>query len=247
LDKVAAAGAAGVKVDFFDSEAKEKIDLQEAILRETARRRLMVFFHGCQPPSGEKKTWPHEMTREGIRGLELNRMAEGPVTAGHNCALPFTRLAVGHGDYTPLGFTRPGATTWAHQLATAVAFNSEFQVIAENPEFLLGDERARAALELIREAPTAWDETRVLRGSEIGECVAMARRKGGDWWVAVLTNGARRVEVDFGFLGEGDWRGVWVKSGDKAPLAREELRARRGDKVVLELGSGDGATGVFRR
>ncbi len=36
----------------------------------------MVNFHGCQAPTGESVTFPNEMTREGIRGMELNIMNE---------------------------------------------------------------------------------------------------------------------------------------------------------------------------
>ena len=60
------------------------------------------------------------------------------------------------------------------------------------------------AAELVRALPAVYDETRVLPGSEIGECVAVAKRKGEDWFVAV-ENGAtaRRLRIDFTFLGEG--------------------------------------------
>jgi len=30
----------------------------------------MVNFHGANKPAGESRTWPNEMTREGVRGLE---------------------------------------------------------------------------------------------------------------------------------------------------------------------------------
>jgi len=119
-------------------------------LKECALRSLMVNFHGCQSPSGESYTYPNEITREGIRGLELNKMSEGPITSYHNALLPFTRLAVGHGDYTPLSFVNPGNTTFAHQLATMVAFNSPLQVVAEDPEILLHNSLVTPALDFIK-------------------------------------------------------------------------------------------------
>src|SRR5207248_411343 len=54
-------GVAGVKVDFFDHEAKEVIDFYHALLREAAENRLLVNFHGANKPAGEARTWPQLM------------------------------------------------------------------------------------------------------------------------------------------------------------------------------------------
>jgi alpha-glucosidase len=50
-------GVAGVKIDFFDHEAKEVIDSYQAALRESAACHLMVDFHGANKPAGESRTW----------------------------------------------------------------------------------------------------------------------------------------------------------------------------------------------
>lgn len=198
MDSLKAAGVEGIKVDFMDGEDKTLIEFDEAVLRHAAKRKLMVNFHGIQTATGEIKRYPNELTREGIRGLELNTHPEGPITASHNAALPFTRFVLGHGDYTPLAFTATGETTWAHQLATLVLFTSPMQVIAENPEVLLKHPAVKDALPLIKQIPTVWDETIVLPGSEIGELAIMARRKGSDWYIGVLNGGEKKtVEIDF--------------------------------------------------
>ncbi|HEY3329625.1 MAG TPA: glycoside hydrolase family 97 catalytic domain-containing protein [Capsulimonadaceae bacterium] len=178
LDACVRAGVAGVKIDFMNSEALDKIHFQQAALIETAKRHLVLLFHGCQKPTGESRTYPHEVTREGIRGLELNKMDEGPITSAHNAALPFTRFLVGHGDYTPVGFTNPGATTWGHQLATSVLFTSPVNVLAENPRELLTNPALAPALDFMRSLPTVWAETIVLPSSSIGKRAFMARRSG---------------------------------------------------------------------
>ena len=72
--RIQKSGAVGLKVDFLDHEAKEVIDLYQAILRDAAEHRLMVNFHGANKPAGESKTWPNEMTREGIYGLEHRKV-----------------------------------------------------------------------------------------------------------------------------------------------------------------------------
>ncbi len=202
LDSVKRSGAAGIKTDFMDSESKKTIDFDIKLLREAAKRKLLVNLHGCQKPSGEQYTFPNEITREGIRGIELNNLGEGTITAGHNAALPFTRFVVGHGDYTPLSFSNPGTTTWAHQLATLVCFTSGVQTIAEDTEQILSDPKLSAAAGFIAEVPTTWDETIVLPGSSIGDMAIIARRNDVKWYVGVLngTDKPREVKIDLGFL-----------------------------------------------
>jgi len=109
-------GAAGVKPDFFDHEAKEIIDFYHTLLRETAELGLLVNFHGSNKPTGESRTWPNELTREAVRGMEYR----SDERARHNTTLPYTRLLAGHADYTPVHFGEPLAdTSWAHQIASA--------------------------------------------------------------------------------------------------------------------------------
>lgn len=185
LDSVALAGAVGIKTDFMNSEAQTLIAFEEGLLKATAARKLMVNFHGCQAPTGESKTYPNEMTREGIRGMELNIMKE-PIPAWHNAALPFTRFLCGHGDYTPGFFSNKAHTTNTHQLALLYLFNSPFQCIAENPVTLLSNDIYKPILPLLKTLPVTWDETIVLPGSDIGRMAAFARRKGHDWYIAVI-------------------------------------------------------------
>ncbi|OWW23304.1 hypothetical protein B4Q04_21395 [Zobellia sp. OII3] len=206
LDSVKQTGAVGVKVDFMNGQGKSIISFDEALLKKAAERQLMVNFHGCQQSSGEYRTYPNEVTREGIRGLEVNHMKEGPLPASHNAALPFTRYVTGHGDYTPLGLTEPGETTWAHQLATLVTFYSPFNCIAENTQFLLKTKSVQPALDFIKTVPSVWDETFVLPQSKIGELAAIARRKNNDWYLGVLRSGpSQEMQIDCSFLGDGEY------------------------------------------
>ena len=91
------AGVVGVKVDFLDHEAKEVIDLYQDILRDAAEHRLMINFHGANKPAGEARTWPNEMTREAIYGLEHRRIE---AWAGFNATFPFVRMLAGHAPTT---------------------------------------------------------------------------------------------------------------------------------------------------
>ena len=195
LDHAGEAGLTGVKIDFINGESKKKVDFERRVLKLCAERRLMIDFHGLQKPTGEERTFPNGMSREAIRGIELNRMAEGPLPASHNAALPFTRFAVGPADYTPVNLQWPGATTWTHQLATAILLSSPWLVIAEDPEFLLKNPDAAPALSVFKELPTTWDETIVLSGSQIGGVIGMARRKGSTWFIAIINGSAKAVAL----------------------------------------------------
>lgn len=244
LDAVARSGAAGVKMDFFNAESKDRVDFQIAALRLAAERRLLVNFHGIQKPTGEARTYPNEITREGVRGLELNKMAEGPLPASHNAALLFTRFAVGHGDYTPLGYSKPGPTTWAHQLATLVQVTSPLQVIGEDPSLLLESADTRPALDVLKAIPASWDETRVLAPSAIGDLALVARRSGEVWFLTALNGRAESRELappDLAFLGRGTYAGVLLTSPAQRTFERRELATvTAATKLPLRLGAGDG-------
>ena len=55
-------------------------------------------------------------------------------------------------------------------------------------------------LGFIKDLPTTWNETRVLRG-EIGKFAVVARRHGNDWFVGCLNAGqARTLDVSLDFL-----------------------------------------------
>jgi alpha-glucosidase len=222
-------GVAGVKIDFFDHEAKEIIDLYQAILSDAAAFQLLVDFHGANKPAGESRTWPNELTREGVYGLEHRAQA----WARHNTTLPFTRYLAGHGDYTPVVLgDRRRETSWPHQIATAAIFTSPLLVYGANPKSLLEN----PAVELIKALPSTWDETIVLPGSSIGEVAAFARRKGDQWFVAVL-NGpeARTLRVELKFLGPRSYNSTLVRDDPDNAAAERIERAMLTRQGLLEI------------
>jgi alpha-glucosidase len=262
MDSVRAVGAVGVKVDFFNSQSKGSNTFQIAIIKAAARQKLMVDIHGCSAGTGEAYSFPNQLTREGIRGLELNKMKEGPITASHNAALPFTRFLMGPADYTPLGFTAPGKTSWAQQLATLVEFTSPFQVIAEDPDFLLQNPHASLCLPFLRCLPTTWDETIVLSGSKIGKFSAMARRSGDNWFIGIINaGGPRTYSLDLSFLKDTNYNYRFFQDDLKAskihlsglnklaflkedtlavPFRRESGSTGKGRKITIDLAKNGG-------
>lgn len=202
--KLASWGVAGVKVDFFHSDKQDGIRLYWDILADAAEHRIMVNLHGCTVPRGWRRTWPHLMTMEGVRGAEQYGFDEHfPETAvWHNTVLPYTRNAVGPMDYTPVTFSDflfPHLTTNGHELALAVVFESGLQHYADS----VASYRAAPPFvqDLLRTIPAAWDETRFIDGHP-GESVVLARRSGSTWYLAGI-NGTweeKGVEVPLGFL-----------------------------------------------
>ncbi len=207
-------GVVGVKIDFFESDTRERIALYDMLAELTAKHRLMVNFHGCTKPAGEIRRWPHVLTREGVMGGEnfQNYSTEYFVapTARHNCTLPFTRGAVGPMDYTPVTYgTYRTGTTDAHQTALPIVFTSYLCHIGERPEILLKNPCAP----FLRGLPAAWDESILLEG-EPACYVTMARRSGENWYIGgICASRSRVATVDLSFLGEGEYKATLYKDG----------------------------------
>lgn len=200
FQKMSDIGVVGVKLDFIDGEELFKMNFYREALEDAARYKLMVNFHGSNKPTGLSRTYPNEVSREGVFGLE-----QGALSAQHKTTLPFTRYLAGHGDYTPLSFgSRLGSSTWSHQIASAITFTSPSLVYGEHPEYMLNN----PAVELLKSIPSVWDETIVLPESEIGVMSAFARRSGSTWYIAVMNGdeaNARNVSIPLTFLGDGPY------------------------------------------
>jgi alpha-glucosidase len=235
-------GVVGAKIDFFDHEAKEIIDIYQALLRSSAEHKIMIEFHGANKPAGESRTWPNEMTREAIRGLEYRSMSLRSV---HNTTLPFTRFLAGHADYTPVHFgERRRETSWAHQIATAIVFTSPLMIYGAHPQHILEN----PAAELIKSIPSIWDETVVLPASEIGEVAAFARRNGGFWFIGVI-NGltGRTIRMPLTFLGRRKYQATLVRDQMDEPAAvkMENVSVGRGESLTIRMRAGGGFVARF--
>jgi alpha-glucosidase len=237
-------GVTGVKLDFFDHEAKEVIDLYENILIEAAERRLMVDFHGANKPTGLARTYPNEMVREAVKGMETSRITD---RATHETTIPFTRCIVGPAEYTVLHFgERRKNTTWTHQIASAAILHAPLLTYAANPDTIL----MNPAVEIIKKIPAVWDETIVLPASEIGEVAAFARRKGNDWFIAVM-NGVKpgKLTIPLSFLKAGSYKASLVKDDpkDSASLTVTTGSYSSKDVMVVDLIPGGGFVAVFSK
>jgi len=238
-------GVVGAKIDFFDHEHGDVVNLYTQLLKKAAEHKILVNFHGANKPSGESRTWPNELIREGVRGMESSRLQ---ARALHNTTLPFTRYLAGSGDYTPVHFgARKGDTSEAHQIATAAIFNEPLLTYAAHPTNLL----KHPALPMIKAIPAVWDETIVLPPSEIGRVAIFARRSGADWFLAIL-NGPEEtsLRIPFSFLGAGNYSVMEVRDDPESSnrgIQLHEKTTTRSEQVDLKFSAGGGYIARFRR
>jgi alpha-glucosidase len=241
------AGVKGVKIDYIGSESHRTLKFYEDVTRLGTKYQIMVNFHGANKPAGESRTWPNEMTREGIHGLEQNKWSSIPVH--HYTVLPFTRLAVGHGDFTPTTFQKRflKGTTFAQQLATAILYTSPLQCWADKPDVYLDS----PCLPLIQNLPCTWDETFVLKGSKIGSLAAFARRKNESWYVGILNGDCeeKTYVLDLSFLGTGLYTAMYYRDDLNDPAAIKidhDMQVSGKKKIYVKMCSGGGFVGWFK-
>lgn len=201
-------GVTGIKVDFFLPDNAEMVDYYLDILEDAAKHHLLVDFHGCTIPRGWQRTWPNMMSMESVYGAEMYN--NGPVmttrAAAHNATLPFTRNVVGPMDYTPGTFSdsqHPHITTYTHELALPILFESGLTHMPDRPDIYAGlpDE----VRELLSGLPSTWDDTKLLAGYP-GEYAVIAREKAGKWYIAGINGLDEEKDIEFqtGRLGLGN-------------------------------------------
>jgi alpha-glucosidase len=237
-------GVAGAKIDFFDHEAKEIVDLYETLIRKAAQHQLVIDFHGANKPSGMLRTYPNEMIREGVRGMESSGLRQ---RARHETILPFTRYLAGPADYTTMIFTeRRRDSSWAHQIACLATFQSPMLTIAAHPQSVLDN----PALDVIKSIKPVWDETIVLPDSRIGELSILARRSGDMWMLAIMSAGpARTIQVPLSFLGDGSYKASLVRDNkeNSGAVVLDSRTVQRNDTLTVEMVSGGGFVGRFTK
>lgn len=166
----------GAKVDFWWSEANATTTaLQEYILTEAAKYQMIIDFHGCNKNTGLNRTYPNELTREAIRGIEnigMSNTTDYKTYSKWLTAQLFTRYLCGHADWTP-------ACNTAMEIGSIICIDSPLMVISTDPADILENE----AVEFIKSIPTVWDRTVVLSDSQIGKVAVYAKEADGVWYI----------------------------------------------------------------
>lgn len=247
-------GVKGFKIDFFDRDDQKVVASTYAIARKAAEYKLMVDYHGIYKPTGLQRTYPNVIGFEGVKGLENFKWANEDQPT-YTTSIPFIRMMAGPMDYTPGAMRnatqadfRPindnpmAKGTRCSQIAEYVVFYAPLQMLSDNPTTYMKEQECT---DFISKVPTIWDETVPLDG-KVGEYVAVARRKGNDWFIGAMTNWtARDLPLDFSFLPPGNYTAEVFKDGvnadrDATDYKKQIITISSGDKITIHLAPGGG-------
>jgi alpha-glucosidase len=217
MQSISALGIRGLKVDFFHADKPWMMQYYHDILQDAAEFQLLVNFHGATIPRGWQRTFPHLMTAEAVRGAEMYKYDGGYAAeqARRNTIFPFTRNVVASMDFTPVTFTNhtyAHLTTYAHELALSVIFESGLQHFADQVSGYTS--LPPGPRSFLQEIPVTWDDTRYLEGLP-GQWVVLARRKGTTWYLGGISGDAqaRDLTLSLAFLSEGSYGASVISDG----------------------------------
>lgn len=249
-------GIAGVKIDFMDRDDQDMVNWYEKITKAAAEHHLMVDFHGAFKPTGFNRTYPNQITREGVLGNEYNKWS-ARVTAEHRVTLPFTRFLAGPGDFTPGGFLDctpaqfksdgPAKVqgTRCAQLALFVTLDSPLCCACDHPSHYYN----QPGVDFLKVVPTVWDDTRVLDG-EVTKHIVMARRSGKVWFLGGMTDSqSREISVKLDFLDKGRWKlRLWKDARDSNPehVEIEDRVVTPNETITLKMAPAGGTVATLR-
>lgn len=227
------------------------------VVETAAEYKIMIDAHEPIKPTGERRTYPNMMTREGVRGTEFNAWSDGNPPE-HMTIIPFTRGLAGPIDYTPAIFDltfdkykekERVHSTLANQLALLVVIYSPMQMAADLPENYEG----HPAFSFVERVPVDWDESKFLAG-EIGEYIVIARRNGDDWYLGAVTDeNSRTLSIDLSFLTGGvSYEAIVYADGDYADYINnptdykiETSVLQNSDTLNISLATGGGCAVIL--
>ena len=77
------------------------VNYYRKVIEKAAEYNIAVNFHEPIKDTGERRTYPNLLTREGARGMEYNAWGNGGNPVNHTTILPFTRMLESPMDFTP--------------------------------------------------------------------------------------------------------------------------------------------------
>lgn len=242
-------GVKALKIDFFDSDAQDKMAKYINILKAAADLKLCIDFHGCTRPTGLERTYPNLLTMEAVWGGEMNLDWHHMIPADYQANLVFTRNVIGPMDFTPGKIaTKKGKifynNTWGNAMAQMVLFESGAQCVpdkAENIEYSVAEP-------LYKTVPAAWDDIRFINGRP-DAFAAVARRKGGNWFVGGVSKDSRSISIPLDFLSPDSTYYAYIYKDATLCRYNVDFLFRDGlkstDKLSVRLSSNGGAVVIF--
>ncbi len=253
--KYADMGIKGFKIDFLDRDDQKMVASTYLIAQKAAEHHLILNYHGMFKPAGLQRTYPNVVNFEGVKGLENVKWTPADDVPKYDVTIPFIRMLAGPMDYTP-GAMR-NASKWnfravhsspmsqgtrCHQLAMYVIFEAPLQMLADNPTAY---RKEQESTNFISQIPTTFDQTVALDG-KVGGYVAIARRKGEDWFIGAMTNWDRReIQIDLSFLGPRKYEAEVFQDGinadrDATDYRRDIISLSSEDRLIIKMNEGGG-------
>ena len=254
LDQFNKWGVDFIMTDFIDRDDQKTVNFYQRITEACAAHHLMIMFHGASPPKGFNRTYPNNITREGVLGSEYNAWSD-KTTPEHDLILPFTRMLAGPFDYEPgildnatKAQFRPiwgkvmSQGTRCHQLAMFVVYDNPLQIFSGNPSQGYIESKF---MELLGSIPTTWDTTMIL-DAKVSDYIITARRKGEEWFIGGMTDwSSRNFTIPLDFLSEGNYEATVCEDGinsDRYPsdYSIKIFEATNKDSIQIQMASGGG-------
>lgn len=255
LDVYSKMGVKGFKIDFMDRDDQKIVDFYYRLAKKAAEYKLLIDFHGAYKPTGLQHTYPNVINFEGVHGLENVKWTKFTDFPGYDVTIPFIRAIAGPMDYTPGAMLNSNRENWrpvfsmpvsqgtrCHQLAMYIVFESPLAMMADNPTHYI---REAESTNFITSVPTVFDQT-VALGGELGKYVAIARCKSENWFIGAITSWEEReIEIDFSFLGEGNYQADVFRDGinadrNAADYKREIINVNKNSKLKVKMAPGGG-------
>ncbi len=240
-------GIKGIKVDFWEDDSQPMIQKYDKLLKVAEEQKLLVNLHGCTTPSGLRRTSPHLLTSEAVLGGEMYLFNTTMTPSNYNITLSMTRNVIGSMDYTPLDFANKTGvikqfTTWSHQLALGVVFESGIQHMNDSPE----NYQYHISEELLKKLPAAWDDIKCLEAYP-DQYTTIARRKGNEWYVGSLCNTARTLTLDLSFLNAGVtyFANIFKDGVCDSEIAFDQQQVSKGDTLSIPMRTNGGVSIYF--
>lgn len=262
--KYADMGISGLKVDFLDRDDQTAVEMVYRIAETAAKHKLTLNLHGIYKPTGFNRTYPNIINIESVFGMEEMKWSSiEKDMMRYDVIMPYIRLMAGLVDYTPGAmrnatkhdfkaiYSNPMSQgTRCHQLAAYIVHDAPLVMLADNPTIYRREQECTDFIVSIKN--TGIDETRVLQG-RLGDYIVTARKAGNEWYVGGMTDWTpREIELDFSFLGEGDYLATLFKDGlnaDKqaADYKKETQTVTKNTKMKIQMASGGGFAILLKR
>lgn len=253
-------GVKGIKIDFMDRSDQWMVNFYERTVKEAAKHKLFVNYHGAYKPAGLEYMYPNLLSYEGVTGMEQM----GNCKPENSIYLPFIRNAVGPMEYTlgamnsmqPDNYSarRPNSGsigTRAYQMALFVVFESGLQMLADNPTLYYNNDDCTR---FITSIPQLWDDTKVL-SAKLGEHLVVAKRSGDEWFIGGISAEHKEpieMDVPLDFLPEG--KSLTITSfedginADRQAMhyVKKSMEVRKGDTIRIRMMRNGGYAAVIK-